>query len=126
MNNGDIIKFKMGASTWQSVEIEKTFFKLLEENFTSKEFDNEIFFNNHIMFQSLLKEFKIPTVFLKTTYTNIAEDIPMLDCDFHHQLNVKHLQTIDLCNETGCSHLNNKGHQKLANILTEYINTNIK
>ena len=123
---GDIIKFKMGASIWQSVEIEKTFFKLLEENFTSEEFDNEIFLNNHIMFQSLLKEFKIPTIFLQTTYTNMAGDIPILDCDFHHQLDIRHLQTIDLCNEEGCSHLNDKGHQKLANILTEYINTNIK
>jgi len=124
--DGDIIKFKMGASTWQSVKIEKTFFQLLEENFTSEEYDIEVFINNHVMFQSLLKEFKIPTIFLKTNYISIAGDIPIIDCDFHHYLDVRHIQIIDLCNEEGCSHLNDEGHQKLANILTEYINTNIK
>ena len=124
--DGDVIKFKMGASTWQSVKIEKTFFELLENNFTSEEYDIEVFINNHVMFQSLLKEFKIPTIFLKTNYTNTAGDIPMLDCDFHYQLDIRHLQVIDLCNEEGCSHLNDAGHKQLANILAEYINTNIK
>ena len=124
--DGDIIKFKMGASTWQSVKEEKTFFELLEENFTSEDFDNEVFINNHIMFQAFLKEFKIPTIFLKTTYISIVGDIPMIDCNFHHYLDVRHIQTLELCNEEGCSHLNDEGHRKLANILAEYIKTNIK
>jgi hypothetical protein len=124
--DGDIIKFKMGASTWQSVKVEKTFFQLLEENFTSEEFDIEVFINNHVMFQSLLKEYKIPTIFLKTNYISMVGDIPVLDCNFHYYLDVKHIQVIDLCNEEGCSHLNDDGHKQLANTLTDYINTHIK
>ena len=124
--DGDIIKFKMGASTWQFVKEEKTFFQLLEENFTSENFDIEIFINNHVMFQSLLKEYKIPTIFLKTNYINMVRDIPVIDCNFHHYLDVKQIQIANLCNEESCSHLNDDGHKKLANILTDYINTNIK
>jgi hypothetical protein len=124
--DGDLIKFKMGASTWQSVKVEKTFFQLLEENFTSEEFDIEIFISNHVMFQSFLKEFKIPTLFLQTTYTNIVGNLPSIDCNFHHYLDVRHIQKIELCNEEGCSHLNDDGHKELANILADYINTNIK
>ena len=124
--DGELIKFKMGAWEWQGVKIEQTFFKMFEENFVSEDYDIEVFINNHVMFQTLLKEFKIPTVFLKTNYISIVGDIPTIDCNFHHYLDVRHIQTLKLCNEEGCSHLNDKGHQELAKILADYINTNIK
>jgi hypothetical protein len=123
---GDIIKFKMGATEWQGVKIEQTFFKLLEENFTSEEFDVEVFINNHIMFQALLKEFKIPSIFIKTHYTSMIQNVPMLDCDFHHYLDVREVHKPELSNEEYCSHLNDRGHRELAKILADYINTNIK
>jgi len=123
---GELIKFKMGAWEWQSVEIEQKFFKLFEENFVSEDYDVEVFINNHVMFQSLLKEFKIPVIFLRTNYTSIVPNIPMLDCSFHHCLDVRYFHTIELCNEEYCSHLNDKGHKELANVIAEYINTNIK
>jgi hypothetical protein len=125
--DGDIIKFKVGASQWQPIKIERTFFEMIEENFTSEDFDNEIFINYNVMFQSFLKEFKIPAIFLRTHYISmVKQEIPIIDCDFHYYLDVREVHTPELSNESAMCHLNDDGHQKLASILTKYINTNIK
>lgn len=122
---GETFKFKTHAHTWQVNSEEKTFFKLYEENFLYIPYETELFNTYHTMFKGFLHEYKIPTIFLHTTY---AYHVPLyeLTSPYQHYLDVKHVQTPELCFEKDtCSHLTAEGHQKLANILQEYIKTNL-
>lgn len=122
---GEVIKYKVHAHDWQSVSEEKTFFKLYEDNFLDISFELELFSTYHTMFRGLLHEYKIPTIFLQTTY---AYDVVLsnLTSPYQHYLDVRHLQIPDLCFEKDtCSHLTAEGHQKLADTLQEYIKTNL-
>jgi hypothetical protein len=123
--DGETIKYKVHAHSWQPNSEEKTFFKLYEENFVSIPFEIELFNTYHTMFKGLLHEYKIPTIFLHTTY---AYNLPLseLTSPYQYYLDIKYLQTPDLCFEKDTrSHLTAEGHQKLANILQEYIKTNL-
>lgn len=122
---GDILKFKTHAHTWQPNPEEKTFFKLYEENFLNIPYEREAFSTYHTMFKGLLHEYKIPTIFLHTTY---AYDLPLheLRSPYQHYLDIKYLQTPELCFEKDTrSHLTAEGHQKLADIIQEYIKTHL-
>ena len=63
-SDGDLIKYKLGASDWQSEPEEKEFFELYENNFLSSEYDTERFLNSHSSFLALLEKFKIRTLFV--------------------------------------------------------------
>jgi len=124
--DGEVIKYKVHANQWQSVPEEKSFFRVYEDNFLYIPFEIELFNNYHIMFKGLLKQYKIPTIFLRTCY---SYDLPILEevaPPLEHFLNVQHLQVPDLCLEKDtCSHLTAEGHQKLADVLADYIKTNL-
>lgn len=122
---GEVIKFKTNAHIWQNVSEEKSFFKAYEENFLYVPYEVELFSTYHTMFKALLYQYKIPTIFLHTTYTY---DIGLRDLipPFQYYLDVRSLQIPDLCFEKNtCSHLTAEGHQKLANVLADYIKTNL-
>ena len=116
--DGELIKFKADAYKWQSVTQEKTFFKLFEDTFLSSDFETELFNTNSFMFQALLKEFNIRTVFLETCYTR---PWPKLECEFHHFLDIKPLQVGLNCQDDYCTHLTEEGHNNLGNYLAEFI-----
>ena len=116
--DGELIKFKVDAHQWQSVTEEKEFFKLYESNFLSTDFELEIFNTTSFMFQALLKEFKIPAIFLETIYTL---PWPKLECDLHHTVDIKPLHVGSSCLEEYCVHLSKEGHQKVGSFLAKYI-----
>jgi len=123
--DGEILKYKVHAHQWQKNPKEKAFFKMYEEIFLYLPFERELFDTYHAMFKGLLYEYRIPTIFLQTTY---AYDVTIgnLTSPLHHYLDIRHLQTPDLCFEKDtCSHLTKEGHQKLADLLVDYIKTNI-
>lgn len=123
--DGELIKYKVQAGSWQSVPKEKAFFQSYEENFLYIPFEIELFNTYHTMFKGLLHEYKIPTIFLHTHY---AYDIGLssITSPFQHYLNVRHLQVPELCFEKDtCSHLTEEGHKELANTLAGYIKTNL-
>jgi len=93
---GEVIKFKTNAHIWQKVPQEESFFKTYEENFLYIPYETELFNTYHTMFKALLHEYKIPTVFLYTTY---IFDIPLfeLTSPYQHYLDIMHLQIPDLC-----------------------------
>ncbi len=122
--DGELIKYKVHAGSWQSVSEEKAFFQSYEENFLYTPFEIELFNTYHTMFKGFLHEYKIPTIFLQTYYTYDVV-LSNLTPPYQHYLDVRHLQVPELCFEKDiCSHLTAEGHQKLANILTEYIKAN--
>lgn len=123
---GEVVKYKVHAHQWQSIPEEENFFRTYEDNFLYIPFEIELFNTYHTMFTGLLNQYKIPTVFL---HTNYACDITLsnLTSPYQHYLNIKHLQVPELCFEKDtCSHLTAEGHQKLADILQEYIKTNLQ
>lgn len=119
--DGEVVKYKVHAHSWQSVPEEKTFFELYEENFLDISFELELFSTYHTMFKGLLHEYSIPTIFLQTNY---SYDVVLsnLTSPYQHYLDVRHLQIPDLCFEKDtCSHLTEEGHKELANVLAGYI-----
>ena len=123
--DGEIIKYKVDAHSWQNTPEERSFLKSYEETFLYLPFERELFNTYHTMFKGLLCEYKIPTLFLHTTY---AYDVALsnLTSPLHHYLDIKHLQVPELCFEKDtCSHLTEEGHKKLANLIVNYIKTNL-
>ena len=120
--DGEIIKYKVYADTWQNVIEEKTFFKSYEENFLYTPFEVELFNTYHTMFRGLLHQYKIPTIFLHTHYCYNTHTLKEVTSPYQHYLDVRHLQVPELCFEKDtCSHLTEEGHKELANVLAGYI-----
>ena len=125
-SDGEVIKYKVHAHTWQHNTEEKFFFKSYEENFLYIPFEIELFNTYHTMFKALLNQYKIPTIFLRTDYSHDLLVLQEVTPPFEHFLNVQHVQIPELCFEKDtCSHLTAEGHKELANILKDYIETNL-
>lgn len=60
---GDIIKFKSWMYKYQEFKNEGQLFEILENQFTNPYFDMDVFQTQHLMFQTLLKDYNIPTIF---------------------------------------------------------------
>lgn len=123
---GETIKYKVHAHTWQPNSEEKDFFKLYEDNFLYIPFEIEMFNIYHTMFKALLHEHKIPTIFLRTHYSYDLHDLKEVTSPFQYYLNVQDIQIPELCFEKDtCSHLTAEGHKKLAETLAQFIKTNV-
>jgi hypothetical protein len=120
--DGTILKFKMDSYYWQNNKIEKDFMKMYEENFLSIKFEQEVFNYQNFMFQSMLLQHKIPTVFLYSRYNNnfyvnneykphiFYEPKSFIDDESTY---------MDVINDR--YHLNERGHTRLADMLHEHI-----
>jgi hypothetical protein len=120
--DGTILKFKMDSYSWQNNTLEKYFMKLYQDNFLSVEFERDVFEYQHYMFQSMLLQHKIPTVFYLSRYLN---DYTLFDEFKKHSYTepksfVKDESTyMDPVNDRG--HLNDEGHTQLAELLYNHI-----
>lgn len=123
---GQIIKYKLDAYSWQNIEEERQLFKLLTDNFTSLEYEKENFENLHLALLTLLNKMKIRTVFVESGY--LYRPLNMYDSVFCSKVSVNPpLNTpdfIEYClSDNDCTHLSNLGHRKLAEILLKHINS---
>lgn len=111
-DSGELIRFKLGSYTWQKTKQEILLHQLLEENCINEAYDKEMFDTQHLMFQCLLKEFNIRTIFLGAY---IKKDIHMQLIPFFEKNYVS-------CDEmwgdenylVDIGHFNDNGHRKVA------------
>ena len=124
-SSGQLIKFKVNPPGYQFKE-EQTLFRLLEENFTDPEYDMELFQNYHFAFLNTLERYQIKTVFLKTIY---CYNIPLYESSYSTCLdirnNIENFQIFpsdQYClSEDDCSHLSDKGHRKVADLIYKHL-----
>lgn len=118
--NGQIIKYKLGSYKWQKFKEEIKLHKLIDENFISDEYSNDLFDINHYGFSSILKENGITTIFLTTAY---IKEVPQHYNENLHYIDVRHLHSTEFgLSDTDIAHLSEHGHGELANIILNYIN----
>ena len=115
---GSLIRFKL--SMWQGYDIkpERRLYKLLEDNFISETYDNEMFTIFHEMFKEYLKNKNISTIFLRTGYNSINHNESYNIVDGYWLMNSKYI-----ISEKDTNHLSAFGHEALANHLKSYIDT---
>jgi hypothetical protein len=113
---GCIIKYKSALGK-MSIDKEDKLFTLLTNNFVSPEYDYELFTVNNYMFQNMLHQNKIPTLFLNTGYNNpeiYFDEFKKLDIEWIHDLKYGY-------SEDDLAHLSTNGHHYLGNYLTNHI-----
>lgn len=125
-DDGATIKFKIDSYKFYRNKNERNFLKTIEEEFLSSKYDYEVFLNNQLMFQCLLNQKKIKTIFLRQTYYQPIE-IPIINFDKQIYISIDQFFVKGLCLEEGTpryGHLNENGHEKLAEYLFKVIKDN--
>lgn len=120
---GSIIRWKFDSHTWLAKPYtnEGEFAKMYQEGFVSEGFSQLQFNAHNLMFQSLLKEKKVKTIFLRSRINEGYE------LDEYHEKNVYRETDTDQKDvelrytPEDPSHLNNKGHLNLAKKLLRHI-----
>lgn len=119
--DGDIIRFKTNAFTWQDFTNEKKFFHQYENSFLNEDFETEIFNTQNLMFQCMLKEYQIPIIFFGFYHHQFnIKRIPYYENSFFDTDEIRHDPEF-LLPDGG--HLNKKGHNYVADKLYEFIQT---
>lgn len=123
--DGSTIKFKTHSFNYYRNRSETNFLKLTENNFMSQDYDDEVFYNYQFMFQCLLKEKGIKTIFLReTNYQPLS--IQTINCENHiyYSINNYFVKGYAVEGEGRYGHLNDKGHKILAKDLYKLIKNN--
>lgn len=115
---GSLVRFKDGAWTWSGqYPKERKFFFEYERHFCSPQYNDHMFGVYHEMFQCLLKQHRIPTVFCYTRYKFFDQDIPLKEPfkSWAFRENGTHIRCQDfwLTADDG-DHLNDLGHKDFA------------
>lgn len=121
-DGGNLVRFKVGSYDWQQIDYEKKFFNLYENCFLSIDYEREVFKTQNLMFQTMLKYFNIPTVFLGY-YLSLNKNTMDLLPEFkkNSYVEIPHVLDRKYCLENDWWHLNDLGHQMVADKLYEYI-----
>lgn len=116
-DDGEITRFKVDSYTWQNSKSEILVHKMFQNNCLNAAFDKEIFDTQHLMFQCLLKEYNIQTIFLGA-YVPELKLMPPFDQNFVgcHEI------WLDINNCIDEGHFNDKGHQLVAEKILNKIN----
>ena len=115
---GSLIRFKDGAWTWHGqYPNERKFFFQYETHFCEPTYNDHMFRVYNQMFQCLLKEYCIPTIFCYTRYKYFNNLIPLIDpfkawAFRENGDNIKN-QDFWLSHDDG-EHLNDLGHKDFA------------
>lgn len=116
-DDGTIIRFKTDSFKWQKANIEKKFFKLLEQ-FINQDFENEKFRVNHQMFQAFMiyNNFK-NLYFLKGGgYGPDYDLIPEYKNNF---IDGRHLLEHHLKGDK--HHMSQRGHENTADFIYDFL-----
>lgn len=123
-NYGEIIRFKLNSYTWQVIPEEVELFKLYENNFVNDEFNFEVTNTQHIMFQALLKEYNIPTIFFGIYSNYYYKRLKILPHFKESYFNINEIvmgKKNEYLIENDNYHFNDKGHKYVAEKLHEHI-----
>lgn len=128
---GHIIRYKAGAGQWQHNPEEKSFFAQYEKYFLDITFEQERFVTHNFMFQNMLKQHQIKTVFVRTIRSPpgnrsdfIPEYLPYVFSDSPIPVAIHRQNDLSL---TDTTHMSQKGHEVFAGWLYDHINKlNIK
>lgn len=128
---GHIIRYKAEASTWQHNPEEKEFFDQYEKYFLDITFEQERFVTHNFMFQHMLKQHQIKTVFIRTVRgplgnnsDYISEYLPYV---FNDSTITEEVHRQNDLSPADHSHMSQKGHEVFAGWLYDHINKlNIK
>lgn len=119
---GDIIKFKSWMYEYQDFKNESQLFKLIETQFTNPYFDMDIFQTQNLMFQCLLKEYNIPTIFFGFYHNDdTIKLIPHFKNSYFHVDEIKENINYLL---TDMAHFNENGHYYVADKMYDFIKNN--
>lgn len=117
-DGGNLIRFKTHSYNWQPNEIERKFLRLYENNFTNEAYEIEVFKTQHLMFQTLLKEYGITPIF----FNFIHYDLSVIDLFKDTRFNVNEIKRDpSYFLENDMFHFNLEGHKYVGNKLHEFI-----
>jgi hypothetical protein len=117
-NSGSLVKYKLGSASWQNHKNEQKFFESYEAEFVSPKFEEEKFTVYHEMFQHMLLNRKIPTIFLATKYW--FGDQKVL-AEFENTKFTCSITSENRLSDEDPNHLSVPGHQELADKLYLHI-----
>lgn len=115
-DNGSLIRYKVDSHNWH-FGYESKLMKIYDR-FINLKYEEEKFINNHLMFQCLMKEYKIKNLYFVKVGGYGQESLTLLDC---YKDNYKVCQNIfdnhqnHLLNDS--CHLSSTGHKLLADII---------
>jgi len=119
---GTILRFKFFCHSWHK-DTESKFFRLYENNHISADFCREQFETQHLMFQCMLKEHNIKTIFMHTRHTQngFLNLIPHFEKwkfteDWDKSNDVKYWNT-----PTDRTHISDFGHSDFAKQLYDHL-----
>ena len=120
-NGGHIIRYKARAAEWQRNQEECDFFDMYEKYFKSIHFENERFRTHNFMFQHMLINANINTIFVRGSRIAPLRDNELLpkflnSCYTSTDDNPAYNLTPD-----DSSHLNQRGHEVFAGWLYDHI-----
>ena len=116
---GDIIRFKFSSYDGQSNSKEKKFLKMCE-NFINPVYEREIFDIQHLMFQSLLKDNNIKTIFLGY-YLNKDVDFTLTSYFENSYVSVNEIKNMNEYTIDNGGHFSELGHLYTSNKLYDFI-----
>jgi hypothetical protein len=119
--DGSTIKFKFHSHEFYHNEDERRFLLTLQEGFTSVHYDNEVFQNFQYMFQFMLNELGIKTIFLRELHYQ-PFTINTIDSKTQLYFSIDDYFREGLATPMGnlYGHLNDAGHTKLGNDLFNF------
>lgn len=122
-HGGYITRFKAFSYQWQHSPQEKKFHKMYESFFVNIEFEKERFDVHNHMFQHMLKNYKIKTIFLKTYRHWCDADgvIPEFEPYIFFENDVEFGRTLNL-DKFDIAHLSERGHKVYSKMLYDHIN----
>lgn len=122
-DQGELIRYKAWAWTWQDHPRENEFFKLYEEHHVSPSYEQEWFNLQHYQFQLMLKQHNIPCVFLVCRHRPSQGFTLIQPYDQWHFKETEAFQrdknTWNTAKDN--SHLCDHGHRQLAEYLYQHI-----
>lgn len=120
---GSLIRYKNQSWTWMDHRDERDFMRLYEQRFLCWQYEQELFRIQHLQFQLLLREYRIPTVFLDARHTPLRP-LPLIEPFTQWQFTepLWFCERRDLDNIPGDqSHFSDQGHREFAQLLYDHL-----
>jgi len=123
-DHGYIIRYKSGSDQWQDHHRESVFFRSYEENHLSLAYEHQWFELQHLMFQHLLNQYSIPTVFITSRCSIDDYWVELIEPHAEHRF-VESFEFkscgLNWYTATDSSHLCDHGHRALADMLYQHM-----
>jgi hypothetical protein len=120
-DDGSTIKFKFHSHVFYRNEEERRFLQILQEGFTSVNYDNEVFQNFQYMFQFMLNDLRIKTIFLREFhYQPLTMNVIDSETQLYFPIDDYFREGLATPMGNLYGHLNEIGHTKLGHDLFDF------